>query len=513
MLLDAPDDKEFQRYLDRIEQSLYVEMAAAMQATVRIQINRTGLQGENYLSRRGADLLLHFYRRIYRDQYNAISKVETKAESRFLTNQVEYLKRRAAQKIVGISEGLRREIADLMVKMVGEGKSPQAITRELTKLGPQISRRRAATIARTEAHQAALDAVAESIKYRNIKIRSKTWWSARDNRVREDHVAAHGQNKPIDDPFEVGGALLMYPGDDSLGAGAEQIVNCRCAALFQSESPAAKVENPEQSNASELYRPPLMTPEEAVSAYGASDAIKDVQARLKAIPPTDASVEKGGYKMPDGTYTTQRKALHERIVNEVLSAAEIDRARPAPGQPPTMIVLGGRGGSGKSWLTGPDGPVDKSKFILLDADEIKALIQKAEGRKVEGWKAAIYHEESSDILELIDKQAVKLGVNVIHDATMKSAGTVGKRVELYEKENYQLEGYYMYLSPDKATNRAMGRYKTKEGDFSGRFVPPEIILGNTKNEKNFDDLSPKFRKWAIYDNSGTSPKLHQKKKR
>jgi uncharacterized protein with gpF-like domain len=50
--------------------------------------------------------------------------------------------------------------------------------------------------------------------------------------VRESHADAHGQTVPYDQPFEVGGAAMMRPGDDSLGAGPEGIINCRCAALF-----------------------------------------------------------------------------------------------------------------------------------------------------------------------------------------------------------------------------------------------------------------------------------------
>lgn len=59
-----------------------------------------------------------------------------------------------------------------------------------------------------------------------------TWVSMGDDKVRETHQEADGQVKPIDEPFDVGDYQLMFPGDDSLGAGAEEICNCRCSEVF-----------------------------------------------------------------------------------------------------------------------------------------------------------------------------------------------------------------------------------------------------------------------------------------
>ena len=58
-----------------------------------------------------------------------------------------------------------------------------------------------------------------------------TWQTMEDDRVRPTHVEADGQTVPIEEPFHVGGYLLMYPGDRSLGAGEEEIILCRCYEL------------------------------------------------------------------------------------------------------------------------------------------------------------------------------------------------------------------------------------------------------------------------------------------
>lgn len=60
----------------------------------------------------------------------------------------------------------------------------------------------------------------------------KKWISFGDERVRMDHVDVDGEVVDIYKPFHVGGYLMMFPKDDSLGAGLEEIVNCRCSVEY-----------------------------------------------------------------------------------------------------------------------------------------------------------------------------------------------------------------------------------------------------------------------------------------
>lgn len=62
----------------------------------------------------------------------------------------------------------------------------------------------------------------------------KRWVSMNDLHVRETHKVADGQEVPIMTPFTVGDYQMMHPCDDSLGAGAEEIVNCRCVVEYVS---------------------------------------------------------------------------------------------------------------------------------------------------------------------------------------------------------------------------------------------------------------------------------------
>jgi hypothetical protein len=60
----------------------------------------------------------------------------------------------------------------------------------------------------------------------------KTWQNVGIN-VRDAHRAANGQRKELNEPFLVGGELLMYPRDTSLGASLGNIMNCKCKSLYQ----------------------------------------------------------------------------------------------------------------------------------------------------------------------------------------------------------------------------------------------------------------------------------------
>jgi len=258
-----------------------------------------------------------------------------------------------------------------------------------------------------------------------------------------------------------------------------------------------------KASAAKLYTPTTKDAAAiAASVPGGAEAVAATSARLKEFVVTDALPENGGYKNANGTYTPERAAVHEKIIQEFINPETVAKYTPKPGESPLLTILGGRGGSGKSWLTSKDGPIDTERSLVLDADEIKSKLP-----GYEGWNAALYHEESSDIVAQIDARAAKIGMNVVLDGTLKSEN-IQKRIDVYQappSHEYEMEGYYMYASPETAATRAMSRFATKKKDFSGRFVPPEVILGNVNNEKNFDKMSPGFRKWGVYDNDADRP--------
>ena len=60
----------------------------------------------------------------------------------------------------------------------------------------------------------------------------KRWESIIDEATRKDHREINGKYIPIGQAFRVGDSWMMYAKDTSLGASANQIVNCRCVTIY-----------------------------------------------------------------------------------------------------------------------------------------------------------------------------------------------------------------------------------------------------------------------------------------
>ena len=337
-----------------------------------------------------------------------------------------------------------------------------------------------------------------------------------------------------------------------------------------------------------------VTAADIIGRQGAAEKIHDVEARLAASVPTNAPVSEGGHVRPDGTYTPERQAIQNQILNDIFTPEAIAAATPGAGEmsekegkdlakqvwgskgdiyrtgdyaknpqtgemelvkptgyqvgyyrsgrhgpiwtpkgegktlrdafenarqetegtrahtklsealeqmkKPRLDVLGGRGGSGKSFLTKPGGPVNSKNALLLDSDRVKGMLP-----EYQGWNAAMLHEEATHILNMADRRATALGINTIHDGTLKTEKNVAARIAQYKAKGYDVNGYFVHTTPETAADRALGRFM--RGGETGRYVPPDVILNNTTNEKSFDNMKGGFAHWQLYDNNGSAPKL------
>jgi predicted ABC-type ATPase len=218
-------------------------------------------------------------------------------------------------------------------------------------------------------------------------------------------------------------------------------------------------------------------------------------------------IMKKGRRGPDDEHPGQTK-MYEGL----LSPEVIRRARPEPGQKPTLTLLGGRGGSGKSWFKGK--LYDPDHALVLDADKIKHMLPEFTGDNA--WEV---HEESSHILDRTMKVAKRLGLNIVLDATMKTGPKLLAMAQGYKDAGYKVDGHFMHLPRLKAAQRAIDRRfspgvkAAKEGgdpSLRGRYVDPDVILQNVDNEKNFEALTKIADNWSAWDNDvgrGEQPKL------
>lgn len=254
-----------------------------------------------------------------------------------------------------------------------------------------------------------------------------------------------------------------------------------------------------------------ITPQHILDEFD-PEVASEIAEKIKEANTLTPSFEKYSHKDASGAtvWDPERSALHNKIINSILTPEAIKKATPADGKP-TFIILGGRGGSGKSAFTnGKLKEFDPDTFIVLDSDEIKKSLVPP----YEGWNAAQVHAESSYIFEVITKLMKNKGLNFIHDSTLKT-----KKVECdimdMKESGYRIEGHYMHVPRHVSANRAVKRYLGKGPNERKRLVPIEVILDNTENEKNFDSMKKHFNKWSAWDNQvqkGELPKLISRSK-
>src|SRR5699024_1345143 len=121
------------------------------------------------------------------------------------------------------------QIRDLITRGEQEGAGVDVIARAIRQNMPQMSHLRSHVIARTETHMAAGWANQTAAEESGIEL-VKEWCSSADDRRRETHEAADGQQVPLAMSFDVGGYELKFPGDPN--GPAEEVILCRCQSLF-----------------------------------------------------------------------------------------------------------------------------------------------------------------------------------------------------------------------------------------------------------------------------------------
>lgn len=133
-----------------------------------------------------------------------------------------------------------RRFDGIVNRAIAAGKAVAA--KDVDKIAGRYSERLLKThtemLARTLAHEslnAGRDRAWEQLVEQGIARErvEKEWRDRNDEKVRNSHRYMRGRRVGLGQPFQTNsGALLRFPGDSSLGAGWDELSNCRCICIY-----------------------------------------------------------------------------------------------------------------------------------------------------------------------------------------------------------------------------------------------------------------------------------------
>lgn len=142
---------------------------------------------------------------------------------------LQWVRLHALQRATTVMGTLKEAVRAVLVESFGDGTGEAGTVKLIReRIGRTLSASSAARIARTEMHTASTIGADEAARSTGLEM-IKEWASAEDGRTRPSHAEADGSEVPLDEPFSVGAALLMVPGDPAGPPG--EVINCRCAIL------------------------------------------------------------------------------------------------------------------------------------------------------------------------------------------------------------------------------------------------------------------------------------------
>lgn len=315
----------------------------------------------------------------------------------------------------------------------------------------------------------------------------------------------HGEIVPWDGTFSNG--INMPPAHP----------NCRCTALMvepqpeQRKNPEDVTQETDRSTSAPLAvgvptspapKPNTTVKKPAMPEIGIP---KERRVGMGDIPIPSRALSKGSasaYLQPDGTFTPERQALHDKIVADALKGV---RSVPTQSQP-VFEMLGGGAGAGKSTVLN-SGQVDvksKTQAVHINADDLKEMLPEVQSKianKETDW-AAFGHEESSYLAKRILSASMEKRKNIVLDGTGDSGvDSVLSKINNARRAGYKVKATYVTVDTDEAVSRA-----TKRAKATGRAVPTRIIRNTHQSvSKIFNDIAPEFDEITLVSTNGKAP--------
>lgn len=130
------------------------------------------------------------------------------------------------------SDDIHADVMSALQEGLNGGDTKKELMSRIAVVFENIKQTRADTIANTET--ASAFNYSRDLSMKEAGVTHKKWLLSHSPLIkmhRPTHVEHNGQTVPVGDPFDIGGVKFMYPTDDSLGAGPEDIINCHCVAI------------------------------------------------------------------------------------------------------------------------------------------------------------------------------------------------------------------------------------------------------------------------------------------
>ena len=132
-----------------------------------------------------------------------------------------------------VADNVFAQIQHALGEGIDAGESMSELADRVRAEFNDISKGRATTIAQTETSAAYGTARQEAMEQAGVSF--KQWLTSGNENVRDTHMAAQGQTVALDQPFIVGGASLMFPGDPE--GPPQEVINCHCVQVAAAALP------------------------------------------------------------------------------------------------------------------------------------------------------------------------------------------------------------------------------------------------------------------------------------
>ena len=144
-----------------------------------------------------------------------------------------WLRGQAAAKVADIEQTTKSRIGRTLANGISEGETIDDLARRVRSEYNAFSPARSVRIARTEVAAASNLGSFAGAQATGLALK-KFWLDSGDDDVRQTHNHTDIAPVLLSEPFTLtDSAQLMFPGDTSLGAGAADVINCRCAVGYE----------------------------------------------------------------------------------------------------------------------------------------------------------------------------------------------------------------------------------------------------------------------------------------